>query len=215
MSNYSIKDLVKTFWKSIVLIIVLALIGGSILGILAKKKQHTTYTATRSVLITHNLNHYLKNDNTENPQNNIVNIDQSMMPTYEEITENSQISSDVHKHLSKKMRRDYSSNELNRDISAKSHPQSLVLKIKVKTDSASDSVKIVNATALSLKRQLVKIQPGAGTVVPLAKASKDNVTSETTPHAKKYVAVGVALGGLVGIIISFTLVTIKEFNKKA
>lgn len=214
MKNYSINELVKMFWKSIVLIIILALIGGGCLGYLAKKRQHTTYTATRSVVVTHNLNHYLRSNNNDNPQQNIVNIDQNMMPTYEEIAENERVTSGARKYLSKDMRAKYSTNDINDAISAKSYPQSLVLKIRAKTKSVNDSIALANATARSFKNELPDIQPGSGTVVLLAKANKNNVTSETTPHAKKYVAVGIALGGLVGIIISFATITIKDIARK-
>lgn len=214
MKNYSVNELTKMFWKSIILIIILALIGGACLGFLAKKKRQTTYTATRSVIVTHNLNHYLRTNNSENPQQNIVNIDQNMMPTYEEVAENERVTSGARKYLSKSMQAKYSANDVNSDVSAKSHPQSLVLKIKAKTKSANASVAIANATARSFKKELPRIQPGAGTVVLLAKANKNNVTSETTPHAKKYAAVGVALGGLVGIIISFSVITLKDIAKK-
>ena len=69
-----------------------------------------------------------------------------------------------------------------------------------------------NAVVQTIKESLSKYQPGAGEVHILTKKSKENVTSETTPHLKKYVAVGVALGGIIGIVISFVSITLKDMK---
>ena len=217
MNNYTVKELTTMFWKSIILILVLAMIGGGCLGFLAKKKQHTTYTATRNVLITHNLNHVMRisSERTDNnPQGSPVINDQNMMESYKEIAEDYRVTDAARKLIPKKMKNKISSDDFNSAIKAKSEPQSLVLKLQAKSDSAKDSVKMVNATAVALKKQLPKIQPGVGKVVPLAKATDKTVDSKTTPHAKKYAAVGVALGGLVGIVISFTGITLKDLKKR-
>lgn len=213
MKNYSIKELTAMFWKSIILIIVLAVIGGGCFGLLAKKKQHTTYTASRNIFITHTLEQFASK-NSENSQESVVTSDQDMMESYKDIIEDPQITNAARKTLSKKMQNEISAKEFNRSISAKSRPQSLVLNIKAESSSAEKAVKMVNATAITFKKQLPKIQPGTGKVVVLAKANKQDAISNTTPHAKKYAAVGVALGGLVGLIISFTTITLHDIKNR-
>ena len=87
--------------------------------------------------------------------------------------------------------------------------------MKVETgSSAKDAAKIVNAAAEAVQKELPRLKAGAGTVTPLAKATADDVTSKTTPKAKKYAVVGAALGGLVGIVISFGGIAIKDFLRK-
>lgn len=213
MKNYSIKELTSMFWKSILLIVIMALIGGAFLGLVAKKKQHTTYTATRNVLISHNLNQYSRED-SNNIQNSMVVNEQGMMESYKEIAEDRQITDTARKMLPAKMKKQMSAQKFNDAITADTNQQSLVLKLSATSDSSTKSVKMVNVTAEALEKQLPKIQPGVGEVVPLARATKTSVNSKTTPHAKKYAAVGVALGGLVGIIISFTGITLKDLKKR-
>ena len=84
------------------------------------------------------------------------------------------------------------------------------MSLSVTTDNPKDAVKLVNAVAEGLKEKLPEIQPGAGSVKLMAKASKDDVKSITTPHTKKYAIVGLALGGLLGMIISFVAITWKK-----
>lgn len=213
MKNYSVKELTSMFWKSILLIIIMALIGGAFLGLVAKKKQHTTYTATRNVLISRNLNRYSKEDNS-NIQNSMVANEQGMMESYKEIAEDRQVTDAAREMLPTKMKKQISASDFNDAITADSNQQSLVLKLSATSDSPVKSVRMVNASAEALEEQLPKIQPGVGEVVPLAKATKTGVNSKTTPHAKKYAAVGIALGGLVGIIISFVGITLKDLNKR-
>lgn len=184
----------------------MALIGAAGMFVLAKHKSVTTYTADRYVLISHNLN---KSQNSNGyPTEN--NADMNMMSSYEDIVKNSQVAKASKKHLSKSLQKKYSANKISKDIDAKAKEQSLVMRISATTDSPQTSVSLVNATAQGLKDELPKIQPGAGEVHLLAKAQKEDVTSKTTPNKKKYVVVGFALGALIGLIISFVVVTWKK-----
>lgn len=202
MKTYSLKQLNGSFVKAAILTIALAIIGGIGMFGYAKHKQKTTYTAERYVLISHN-------GNSQNPDRNnpISTDDLNMMTSYADIAENEITAREARSYLPKKMRKQYSANQITSAISAKTSPQSLVLKISAKTGDAKDSAVIVNAVAQGLKKELPALQPGAGQVHLLAKADKSNVTSETTPNKKKYMLVGVALGGLVGLVISFATIT--------
>ncbi|MBD5090841.1 MAG: chain-length determining protein [Lactobacillus sp.] len=212
MKNYTVKELTKMAWKSLGAIVICAVIGGGLMGVYVKHKQTTTYTATRNVVITHDLNNIQAN--SDNPYDTRVNADLNMMPTYSDIAENREISVEAHKLLPKKLQKSYSADEINNAIRSESRPQSLVLLLKAKTNSAKDSVEIVNATARALRTQLPKLQPGAGNVVLLEKATTKSVDSNTTPGMKKYLAAGIALGGLLGILISFITITFKDIARK-
>ncbi len=212
MKNYSAKELFQMFWKSVIFILVLAVLGGGAMGYRAKKQQHTTYTASQEIVISHNLNE--NSNSSDNGQDSITNADLNMMPTYAEITEDETISETAHKMLPKSIKKNYSVQDVNDAIRAVPHQQSLVLSIKAKTGSAKASVAIANATAKAVKKDLPKLQPGAGTVTLLAKPTTKSTTSETLPHAKKYAMVGAAMGGLIGIVISFVVITLKDLVKK-
>lgn len=212
MKNYSAKELIQMFWKSVILILVLAVLGGGAMGYRAKKQQHTTYTASQEIVISHNLNE--NSNSSDNGQDSITNADLNMMPTYAKIAEDETISETAHKMLPKSIKKHYSVQDVNDAIRAVPHQQSLVLSIKAKTGSAKASVAIANATAKAVKKDLPKLQPGAGTVTLLAKPTTKSATSETLPHAKKYAMVGAAMGGLIGIVISFVVITLKDLVKK-
>lgn len=200
------------FAKSIILILALAVIFGGAFGFLAKHRQSTTYTAHRSVLISHN---YQAAPTQNNDQNAQVMADQNLMPTYEELSQGRTVAKETRSLLPKKLQKKYTTDDLDSMIHAKSHQQSLILEMKVETgSSATDAAKIVNAAAEAVQKELPRLKAGVGTVTPLAKATANDVTSETTPKAKKYAVVGAALGGLVGIVISFGGIAIKDFLRK-
>lgn len=213
MKKYTAKELTKMVWKSIALIIILALIGGLGMGLVAKHRQKTTYVATRNVLISHNITRYSSNTTRNGQSNSIVNDDQQMMDTYKQVVQDNQVLSAAHRKLPKKLQKKYSVDDMGSIVSAKTKPTTLILSIKAETKSAKNSAIVANVTADALKQQLPKIQPGVGHVVPLSKAKAKYADSVTRPHAKKYAAVGVAIGGLLGIIISFTAVTLKGMVK--
>lgn len=210
MKNYSIKDLITLFWKSFLIILALAAIGGAAMGYVGHVKKHTTYNATRNILITHNLSETTTNSTREY---SVVNQDQDMMTTYKEIVNDDEILSIARKKLPKNIRKNYTVGMLEKIIIAKNKPQSLVLTIEAKTASKRDSVQIINAVAQAFKQELPSIQPGVGDIRLLSKATTINVTSDTRPHVKKYIAIGIALGGLVGLIISFLSISFKDLNK--
>lgn len=200
------------FAKSIILILALAVIFGGAFGFLAKHRQSTTYTAHRSVLISHN---YQAAPTQNNDQNAQVMADQNLMPTYEELSQGRTVAKETRSLLPKKLQKKYTTDDLDSMIHAKSHQQSLILEMKVETgSSATDAAKIVNAAAEAVQKELPRLKAGVGTVTTLAKATANDVTSETTPKAKKYAVVGAALGGLVGIVISFGGIAIKDFLRK-
>lgn len=212
MKQETLGTYVKKYSKEIIIVIVCALLGGGLMGYSAKKHKVTTYTASRDVVIAHNVEE-TRSTNNQNDNNSIVYEDINMMPTYKDIVENNIIANQAHKHLNKKLRTKYSDKDIQEAISAKTSQQSLVLKIKVSTKSQNDSVAIVNAVSRSFKQQLPKLQPGAGHVTLLQKATKDSTTSITKPSVKKHAIVGLALGGLLGLIISLVMTTIKTFGK--
>ena len=205
-----LKSLRKNVLKSLVIVIVLAILGGGLMGFHAKRSQTTTYTTKTNIIVSHDLNN-VSNENTNDGQT-IVNADLNMMPTYEDIAKNITISKQAKKYLPLKVRKEYSLDDINNAVNAKTRPQSLVLTMEATTKSKYDSVEIANSSAKAFIKELPKVQTGVNNVRIIDKATKLNTTSKTSPSVKKYVAVGIALGGLIGLIISFMFITSKEFN---
>lgn len=212
MKKYTLKDLNKTFGKSILFIIVCALVGGLCMGFYAKKKQVTTYKAKQNIVIAHNINN-VSGQNTIDAQNSLVNADMNMMKTYSSIAENMQISKAAHKELPSNLKKKISISDINSSVNSSTHDQSLVLTITAKTKNPKNSAAIAKSVGKAMQHELHKLQPGSGDVTLLSSPTYKDTDSETTPHAKKYAAVGIAVGGLFGIVVSFSSISIKNYLK--
>ncbi|WP_242364368.1 capsular biosynthesis protein [Limosilactobacillus antri] len=194
----------KIIIRNLVVIVVMMIIGALFAGMYAKHKQSTSYTSESNVIIGHNLTR-------NNHRNTNVLADINMMPSYKEMASDSQVLEATRNLLSKKMRSEYSVNELSGVISFRSRPDSLVLNISATTSSKNKSVAIVNAAAKAVKNEFPKMDPGVGSIRILGKAREKNTESTTRPSIKKYVVLGTALGLLLGMIISFSITSWKHF----
>ncbi|MCH3910263.1 MAG: chain-length determining protein [Limosilactobacillus oris] len=183
------------YLKYITIILVMMILGGGGMFALAKHRQHSFFIAKRSILISHTI-HEERNYNTS-----FNSSDQQMMETYSDIIEDPTIGQVAHKRLPKQLKKQYSANDLSDMTDASTSQQSLVLILKIKADTKNAAIKITNATSEAVKQKLPSIQPGAGKVRLLSPAT--TAKEVTTPHVKKYVAIGIALGGMVGLIICF------------
>lgn len=190
---------IKKWFKYIAIIFMCMVICGAGMYVVAKRKQVTYYSAVRSMIISHNIT-------TEKNDEN-YSLDQQMMPTYKKIAENDVIANNARARLSKSMRKNYSAQDIENMVSSKVTPQSLVLTMESKANNPSTAVKLANAMSRALQSKLPELQPGAGKVRLLAPSTKQSVEKVTTPHAKKYVAIGLALGGMFGLIICFIIET--------
>ena len=208
MKEYSLQDLKGSFVKASIFTIVMAILGGGAMFGLAKHKQHLSYTADRYVVISHPIT-----EKSVGANNSMTNIDQQMMMTYEEIAENPVVAKAARQHLNSKLKKEYSVDQISQDVNAKVKPQSLVLRLSATANSPKNAVALVNATAEGFKEVLPQVQTGAGAVKLLSKATTDGISLNKSVNTKKYAAVGLALGGLVGIIISFVVITWKKVLK--
>lgn len=198
---YNPKELLQIIVKNLIFIVILGIIGGGAFFMYAKHKQRVTYTATRSLVVSHNMDIDNRNVNSQ------VNADLSMVPTYSDMIMGRQVTDNAYKRLPKKMRKEFSAQDMNSDISTDSKPRSLVITVMAKADKPDKAVKIVNNTAEAAKYELPKMQKGIGRVYLYPKANKKDVASETHTSVKKYTMIGTALGFLAGMVISFVVTT--------
>lgn len=202
--KYSINDIIQILLKNIILIIVLAVIGGGVLGIYAKHKQHTTYTASRNILISHNL--HSKRVASQ------VNGDLAMIPTYADLIEERPVINKAYSLLTKKEKAKISNNDLSSSIKTETHPQSLVVNIKATSGNRNSAIIMANKTADAAKKELPKILSGLGKVYVYPKANNKNVVSETHSSVKKYTILGAALGALIGMVVAFVITSWKHLK---
>lgn len=185
----------KIYLKYITVVLVMMILGGGGMFALAKHRQQSFFVAKRSMLISHTIHE------EENSNISFNSQDQQMMETYSDIVEDPTIAQTARKKLPTQLRKRYSADNLSNMIDASVSQQSLILTVRTKANSKNAAIKITNAVSEAVKEKLPSIQPGSGKVRLLAPAT--TAKEVTTPHVKKYVAVGLALGGMVGLIVCF------------
>lgn len=200
--EFSIHDILKIIWKNVAVIVLLAVVGGGATGLYAKHKQKVTYTASRNILISHNLN--------DKKSSSRVNSDLDMMPTYAEIIEGRPITNETYELLSKKQQKKLSQDDISKAVSTNSRPQSLIVNIKATTGNAKSAIMIANKTAEATQQSLPKIQPGVGHIYLYPKANKKNVVVQQHSSIKKYTILGGALGALAGMVLAFVFTSWKH-----
>lgn len=207
MKKYSISEAKSLILKNLVAIILLGIIFGGVMGLVAKHRQQTYYTATRNLIVSHNLKHI------NSDKKSIVQADQELIPTYQSIIKDRSVAKQAHGYLPEKLRKKYSTDDVQKSISTSAKQNTLVIVVHSKTGSANASIKIVNAVTKAFQKQLPTIDKNAGQVVLLSEANKEDVDTKTKPSAKKYAVAGAALGVLIGMIFSFSYTSIKHLAK--
>lgn len=203
MNSYSMKDIFKIIISNIVTIILCGIICGGLFGMYAHHKKSTTYTSSRSIFVTHDLN-------KANNKKSQVEADQSLIPTYRDILKDQIVMKNARQRLPHKLRDKYSVDDISQAISTSSKPDSLVIVVHAKAKKAVDSAQIVNAVTDSFKQELPRVNGEAGHVHLLSKANKKDARSTTRPSTKKYLVVGTAFGLLLGMILSFSVTTVRK-----
>ncbi len=204
MSNkYSLNVFSKVIWKNIIFIFVLIIIGGVGAGLYAKHKQSTTYTAHSQIIVGSNIKDL-------DYKNSAVQAELNMTKTYEDLIQDNRILSEAHRQLPKNLRKKVTVRDLKSEVDVDSRPNSLVLSISAETDKDNKSVEIANAVSKAAVQEIPQLSPSPVNAKVVSKAVKVDVTSHTKPSAKKYAVLGMALGALVGMAISFAVTTWKH-----
>ena len=114
--KYSLNDILLILWKNIIIILVLAIAFSAFFGIVAKKRQHVTYTATRNIMITHSLN--TRRSNSE------INSDLTMIPTYAELIQDRPVINETYSLLTKNQKKTVTRDDLVEAVKTDTKPQS-------------------------------------------------------------------------------------------
>lgn len=201
-SKLTLKNISKVVIRNLISIVLITIIGGVLGGVYAHHKKHTTYEASRYLIVEH--------DYTGENANQQAMADLSMTRTYAKIIESSNVAEKTHQALPTKLKKHYSSSQLQSMINAIPVDQSLVIKVMVVSDNAKDSVKLVNTATQQAAKEIKIMTPSAGTVKLFSKARVADTTSRTTPSTKKYALLGAAVGLLIGMVVAFSITTWKH-----
>lgn len=205
--SLSFKEIVKIVWQNVLTIIICAIVGMLLFGGLAKVKQHTDYTADRSIMISHNLQKTNIKD-----KDSQLNADLNMLPTYAELVKDRSVLVNAREDLSKSMQKKYTISVLERVVKTETKPNSLLLNIQVSTSNKKEAKKVTNAVSDSFAKQLPKLKDDVGTIKKLSPVTNVNVSASTGPSIKKYVVLGFAVGVLIGMVIAFSITTWKKLS---
>ena len=198
-TKISFKGISKIVWHNIIVIVLATLLFGLAGGLYAKHKQHTDYISTRNVMTSSSYKGAAADAEVQ------ANI--NLGDTYAKIIESKDVAKVAHRNLPKKLRKEYSAEQISSMVKARPVVQTTIVKVSVSAESAKASSKIVNAVTDAAVKQIPKKVPSAGKISLFAKATADDAQSITTPSAKKFTLIGAAVGFLLGMVIAFSVTT--------
>ncbi|RRG10396.1 MAG: lipopolysaccharide biosynthesis protein [Lactobacillus sp.] len=203
--SLTVNDIIKIIWKNIIWVILFGVIGAGAMGGFAKVRQHTTYSASRSIMIAHDTSSALVKS-----KDSQVKADLNMVQTYADLAKDPIVLNKVAKELKGDLSKKVTADELSSMVTVETKPDSLVVSIKASSSNAKDAVKIANKTATVFAKKLPQLATDPGDVTTLAKANKESLTSTTSPSAKKYAVLGLAAGLVIGIAVAFSITSWKK-----
>lgn len=199
MSNKSKNNnIYKTVVENCLVIIIFTIIFGMFGYFYAQHKQRTVYKATQNVIINHRYNGESANEE--------VQADMSLAKTYEKVIESNDVLRKSKEFLPNKLKKKYSVENISGMINAHVIPSTTMIEISANSSSANTSAKLTNAVVHAAEKEVPNKIP-SGAIKSVSKSSKDDAKAITSPSRKKYTALGLAVGFLLGMIISFSITT--------
>lgn len=189
-------------WKNVIIIAIFTILFGIIGVTYAHYRRHTTYEAERTIITA---NSYQGSNANEE-----VQADISLGKTYAKIAESKNVVTKARKKLPKKMRKEYSVQDIQSMVNADPVTQTTLIKVSARSSSAKKSAIIVNAVTDVAAKEIPQRVPVAKNVSLFAKASASDTTSKTSPSMKKMSLLGAAVGLLLGMVVSFSITTWKH-----
>lgn len=193
-----LNDVYKIIIKNCLLIAIFTVVFGIFGYFYAQHKQTTVYETTQNVIINHRYTGESANDELQS--------DLGLTKTYEKVIESNDIARKAKSYLPKKLQKKYSMKDIAAMTNVHAIPATTMLSISVKADSAATSTKVANAVARAAEKEIPNKIP-SGAVKSVSDSSKSDAKSITSPSRKKYAILGLAVGFLLGMVISFSITT--------
>ena len=152
----SMNNISKIIWKNIVIIFVMTILFGLCGALYAKHKQHTTYESVRNIMTGRSYNGSVANEELQ--------ADINLGKTYAKIVESKDVASAARNKLSKKLRKQYSTDQISSMIDAEPLMQTTIIKVSAKADNPHSSSKIVNAVTEAAAKKIPQKVSSAGKV---------------------------------------------------
>lgn len=198
-TKISLKNISKIVWHNIIFIVIATLLFGLAGGLYAKHKKHTDYVSTRNLMTSSSYRGAAANEEVQ------ANI--NLGDTYAKIAESKDVAQAARKELPKSIRKEYNAEQISSMVKAHPVPQTTIVKVSVKADTAKASSKIVNEVTAAAAKEIPKKVPSAGKISLFAKETAADAQSNTTPSTKKFVLLGAAVGFLLGMVVAFSVTT--------
>jgi capsular polysaccharide biosynthesis protein len=190
----SLKEIVQTIKKRLIMILIITIAAVLISGIVTKVFMTPQYDASTQVLVNQ------KNDQTNQIDATAIQTTIQLINTYSVVIKSPTILSEVIKNLNLEMTPD----QLAKAITVNSAQNSQVFTVTVETASSTRSVKIANEVARVFKDKIQSIMK-VDNVSVLSKAELAASLSPVKPSLKMNVAIAFVVGLMVSIGIAFLL----------
>ncbi|WP_295731807.1 YveK family protein [uncultured Limosilactobacillus sp.] len=197
-NKFKLKDVYKIVIKNCLVILVFSVIFGILGYLYAQHKQSTVYETTQNLIINHSY--------TGESANEELQSDMSLTKTYAKVIESNDVTKKAKSYLPKNLKKKYNDKDIASMTSVRVIPETTMIKISAKSPSARTSAKLTNALAKAAEKEVPNKIP-SGSLKSVSNSSKQDAESITSPSRKKYAALGLAVGFLFGMVVSFSITT--------
>lgn len=190
----SLKELLETLKKRMLLILVIAITAVLVSGIVSFFFLTPIYQASTQILV----NQTKSNQNVYSPSEVQTNL--QLINTYNVIIKSPAILDKVNKELDLGM----TAAELNKKITVASEKDSQVVNVSVQDPDPAKAAEIANKTAAVFETEIVKIM-NVDNVSVLAKASVTDDQSPIKPKPLLNIAIALVVGLMAGVGVAFLI----------
>jgi capsular polysaccharide biosynthesis protein len=191
----SLKELLETLRKRLVLIALITIIGVLVSGVVSYFVITPIYQASTQILV-----NQAKSDQTALYSTNEVQTNLQLINTYNVIMKSPAILDKVAEDLNVGL----TASQINGEITVASEKDSQVISLSVQDPNPNRAAKIANKTAEVFKSEIVNIMK-VDNVSILAKATVTDHQSPIKPKPMLNIAIGLVVGLMAGVGLAFLL----------
>lgn len=203
--NYSISDLWKIFWHNIIIVILSGILFGGATYLFFSHHQTATYTAQRTITVYHT--------GDVAKEANLIQADVLSMNTYASVINDPVVMTHVYNDMKATKNFSYTKKNITKQIVVVPAPNSASMTINASANNSAIAIKMANVTAEVAKDTLPQYIKHSAKIRLLANANQRAVSKTVTPNVKKLSIYGLAVGIILGALLSFGIDLIKNQQK--
>ncbi|HAT55786.1 MAG TPA: hypothetical protein DCW31_11235 [Lactobacillus sp.] len=202
----SLKDMGTFIVKKGLIILAFGIVFGIAGHLYAQRQVTTTYTAHRSLIISHAK---LKDDAYTQTQADIALIN-----TYSNVVTDPVVTDKINSQMKHVHGYKYSAKSLPDKLNVATQPDAAWMKISAQSSNKRVAEKLADTAARTAKKELPKYISPAGRIILLAPSKDNSVSSDTAPSTKKLTVFAGVVGLFVGAFVVYSWQLFKNVRTK-